>query len=127
MAMIDNKHLCDAELDALFEVAAGDTVEPSGELLARVIADAEFVANEREKVTHSNGKAGTHRKLAAFLRGIGGWPAVAGLAAATVAGVWIGYAPPDALYGISDAYLAGATGFGVDDFLPSYDTIFDEG
>lgn len=33
----------------------------------------------------------------AFLELIGGWPAVSGLAAAGVAGVWMGIAPPVAL------------------------------
>jgi hypothetical protein len=30
-----------------------------------------------------------------WLAAIGGWPAAAGLATATVAGLWIGYAQPD--------------------------------
>lgn len=32
-----------------------------------------------------------------FLRVLGGWPAMGGLAAACAAGVWIGVAPPDFL------------------------------
>jgi hypothetical protein len=127
MVMTDKKHLSDLELDALFETAASSTVEPSANLIARVMADADAVAGEREFVTHLNAETAPLGRLAAFLRGIGGWPAVAGMSAATVAGVWIGYAPPDALNGISDAYLAGVTGFGIEDFVPSYDAMFDEG
>jgi hypothetical protein len=127
MTMNDKKHLSDAEMDRLFEVAANDLAEPSADLLARVMDDADMIANERETVAPSQSNSAPHRKLAAFLRGIGGWPAVAGMAAATVAGVWIGYAPPDAIYDISDTYLASVTGYGVEDFVPAYDAIFDEG
>lgn len=38
--------------------------------------------------------------LAALLAALGGWPAVAGLASAAVAGVWIGAASPDLVNGV---------------------------
>lgn len=42
----------------------------------------------------------------AVLRGLGGWRALGGLATATAAGVWIGFAAPGALDGLtSDAVM----------------------
>ncbi|MWD30223.1 hypothetical protein E0K89_022405, partial [Aquicoccus sp. SCR17] len=37
------------------------------------------------------------------LRGLGGWPALGGLTAATLAGVWLGVSPPQ---GVSDPVAA---------------------
>jgi hypothetical protein len=72
----------DDGLDALF--AEARTARPPGALVARVLADAEAARPGR-------------RLGAALLRAIGGWPSVAGLAAASAAGLLIGYSAPEAL------------------------------
>ena len=77
----------DALLDAVFETARRQEVVPSDDLMARVLADA-----ERERP----GPVAVARPgpWTRFLDGLGGWPALGGLAAAGVAGLWIGLAPP---------------------------------
>lgn len=125
--MNDDRYLKDTELDALFEAAASDPQQPSDGLLARVVADAEMVADARETAAARPANRQRPGWLQAILGTLGGWPAVAGLATATIAGVWIGYASPDTVTGISDGYLSTDTMFDLGDFLPTFDTLLDEG
>lgn len=79
-------------LDQLFAQARGRDAVPSDALMGRIAADA--VAN----LTGPAPAPARGGGLIATLVGIlGGWPAVSGLAAATVAGIWIGFAPPQSL------------------------------
>jgi hypothetical protein len=89
------------EIDGLLEAhfAAARQTTPPEALLARVLADAEAARPVAGGV-----RAGPGRRLSApggaFSRlraALGGWPALAGLAAATMAGLWIGVAAPSAL------------------------------
>ena len=79
-------------LESYFEVARTKAPEPSDALMARILADADREAECRylalRPATTSGGK------LRAVLSAIGGWPVLAGLATATLAGVWIGVAQP---------------------------------
>ncbi|MFU8824587.1 hypothetical protein [Yoonia sp.] len=78
----------DDMLDDLFAQACKVAPDPDDALVARVLADA---ARPQRKATPA-------LPWLAQLRGmIGGWPAFGSLAAATVAGVWIGIAPPPAV------------------------------
>jgi hypothetical protein len=70
-------------LDALFAEARRE--RPPAALVARVLADAEAARPGRRP----------ERFGAAILRAIGGWPSAAGLAAASVAGLLIGFAAPE--------------------------------
>jgi hypothetical protein len=97
----------DTDLDALFaEVRAADR-RPPGALVARVLADAE--AQRRG--------GGQERFGAALLRVLGGWPAAAGLGAASAAGLLIGFASPEAVP-LADALSGGA--FDLIDLAPGY-------
>lgn len=79
----------DDMLDDLFAQARAVTPTPSQALVARVLADADAAQRaEPAPVTPQQGL------LARMFDAIGGWPAVSGLAAATVAGIWVGVAPP---------------------------------
>ena len=78
-------------LEAFFAAARGDAAQPDGALLSRIEADA-LAALPRPARTKRRG-AGWR----ALVQGLGGWPAVAGLAAATCAGLWLGVSPPAAL------------------------------
>ena len=79
-------------LDDVFRAARAAPLEPSPELLGRVLQDAEAVEVARNQ-------AGSPRayRLRELFRALGGWPAMTGLAAATVAGIWIGLSPPAGL------------------------------
>ncbi len=76
-------------LDSLFAQARTANPEPSDDLMARVLADADAV-QPRPGVVPASGMG----IWARILDTLGGWPAVSGLAAATVAGIWVGVAPP---------------------------------
>jgi hypothetical protein len=82
----------EAALDALFGAARAARPDPSAALLARIAADAEAVAAELARQAAARPARGG---FFGWLPAIGGWPALAGLATATVAGVWIGYVQPD--------------------------------
>ncbi len=131
MAMADGKRLNDEELEKLLAEAGREAPLPSGQLLERIMADAEAVAARAEApappsvppAARHGGRAG--RLLAA----LGGWPALAGLATAAVAGVWLGLAPPPGLEAISrGAQLPlGGGDYGVEEFMPSLDDMLTEG
>ena len=88
---------------ALAEMRKDDGAPPSDALLARIMGDADAVLAE--------GPHGDRPRTPAKGTGwrdwlgevIGGWPTMSGLAAATLAGVWIGVAPPDAVADLSAA------------------------
>ena len=75
--------------DLLSEIAARD-VTPDDDLMARVLGDAALVQQRRLEVPIAP-KASVWAQVGQM---IGGWPALGGLAAAGVAGLWIGVAPP---------------------------------
>ena len=94
----------DKMLDAAFDAARVPDVPAAEGLLDRIMMDADAVlAQGTPAAPRAKASLG-----AAFLDMIGGWPSLSGLAAATVAGVWIGVSPPDALGDLS-AGLWGAT------------------
>lgn len=98
-----------AALDALLADLAALPVEPAGpDLMERILADA--VAAQPAPVlpgpavpSASNAESTGWR---GWLDALGGWPALGGLAAAAVTGLWIGVAPPAAI----DDLVAGVLG-----------------
>lgn len=123
----------EAELDAMFAAARqnrADLDPATPDLLARILSDAEAEQDARAAVRLSDSgvapasaradtpataasKAPGRWSLAALLRGIGGWPAAAGLAAATMAGVWIGVDQPAGLDSVTGAFIGSTTSGGV--------------
>lgn len=92
----------EAFLEALFEEErqarrpSGPEVSP--ELLARVMTDAETVQAGFDTAKLPEHKAPPRPGLFAQLgAALGGWPAFAGLAAASVSGLLIGISPPESL------------------------------
>ena len=83
----------DEMLDDLFATARKGEVEPSDDLTARVLADADAQQQLAPQVSAST-QPGLWAQL---MDAIGGWPAVGGLVTATIAGIWIGVAPPAAV------------------------------
>lgn len=84
-------------LDDYFRALRAEKAEPSPELLRRIVADAAAEAARQEAPAPGSrpaGQASARRPLRALLVGIGGWPGVAGLATATLAGIWIGVTDP---------------------------------
>lgn len=78
----------DAGLEALFAEARADEPDPISQTLrARLIADA-------QSVTPAAAPRSWLARLGSLLADLGGIPGLAGVSAAGVAGVWIGFAGP---------------------------------
>tara|TARA_R100000322_G_scaffold153547_2_gene112009 strand:+ start:628 stop:990 length:363 start_codon:yes stop_codon:yes gene_type:complete len=96
---------------------------PSADLLNRIAADAEVVDGARAaSVAARPPRRGV---FAAMTDAIGGWPALAGMATAAVAGVWIGVAQPVALTSLTGGVLGAATTgtYELEDLMPGYSTL----
>lgn len=114
----------DDDLELFFEAGRADAPVPSQELMARIMADAEANMPPAAPVVQAAPKAGL---FAGLLAAIGGWPAMAGLATATVAGIWIGYAQPTSLTVLAGGVWPAQTGYDVVDFVPSFDGFLVDG
>lgn len=107
------------DLDTLFATARTQLATPGDDLVARVLADA---AAQQQAPTiprrHRSRGAGWLQDL------LGGWPALTGVIAAGLAGLWIGAAPPAGVEGLA-AELVGTTQTVT--FLPETDvTLFED-
>ena len=105
----------DAALDQLFREAAGGEALPDA-LMARILGDAEHEIDLRAKPARPadpvaapvRGRSAWSRRAAGLLTalraglgaGLGGGAALAGLAGAASAGVWLGAAQPQMLSGL---------------------------
>ncbi len=106
------------DLDELFVTARTQRVEPSADLMARILADAEALQPKPAPVT-APPRVGFWQNLRATL----GQAGVAGLASATLAGVWIGYAQPVSL----DAFSVQDAPLDLVELIPSFDELLNEG
>ncbi len=120
------------ELERFFEAARAEVTEISDDFMERVMADADSVLAARAPVSRAEPERGG--RLRRFVSGLGGWPAVAGMATAMLAGVWVGFAAPEQVNTLSGGLLAAgeaATGtYELEDLLPragGYDVFFEEG
>lgn len=99
MAMTDRDRV-DHDLEGFFEAARRTAPEPSPDLLARVLADAARAQARPQPprpVRQAVGGGTRVPRWRQFVDALGGWPAMAGLVSAGVAGLWLGVNPPDAL------------------------------
>ncbi|MFN3645765.1 MAG: dihydroorotate dehydrogenase [Gemmobacter sp.] len=91
----------DVLLDDLFAAARAAPPQPVPDaLLARVLADADAAMPRRPRASApaaASARPAPPGWLAVLVAALGGRGAVAGLAAAGLAGVWIGFAQPAAL------------------------------
>lgn len=90
------------DLTVFFDAAKDLPLTPPNALMARVLEDA--IAAQPVAVS-PRARPLLARRWREFTRAVGGWPAMAGLATATVAGVWLGVAPPAVLPDATNAYL----------------------
>ncbi|MBR9652867.1 hypothetical protein [Thalassovita aquimarina] len=100
-------------LDIFFDAARRQVPDPSPDFMQRVLDDA--LAEQRRLAGRKAPRRAGPGRLRQFVAAIGGWPAVAGLATASVAGLWIGVNPPSAVSMTAEAYLnSGADAYLVD-------------
>ena len=114
--------ISDDGLEDFFKAARAEAPQPSDDLMARIMADAQAhlpapapIATPRKPVRQG--------LLAGLLAAMGGWPSVATMATATVAGIWLGFAQPDALNTLSGGTLlpgSTTTSYDLDELVPSY-------
>jgi hypothetical protein len=114
-------------LGAFFDAARRNTPALSDAALARMTAQAlDMQAGRAAPVAAQIKRPGI---LAQFLAILGGWPAMAGLATAGVAGLWIGAVPPAGLVNLA-ADMGAMTSSAEDDLylvdpLPGYTLTLD--
>ncbi len=125
--MTDQKNLIESDIDNLLAQAADTQTAPSADLLARVAGDADDIATTRELDNAHIPAALQPSLLARAFAALGGWPAVAGLTTASVAGIWIGYAAPDAFSGIAENFISIGATDALGDFMPAFTDILSEG
>lgn len=124
MAKTENQPMQDDELDLFFQAARQEHVEPSDSLMAAIMGDAETHMPEVDPLPAPKAQRGGW--LSSIFRGLGGLPAAASLATATVAGVWIGFTQPvqlETLSGglvLSGDYVAPDTSYALEDLAPGY-------
>lgn len=113
-------------LDSLFDAARAATPPDASGLMARVLADAyvEQDARAAQVVPAAPVRKGWRTALVALLSP-GNGRAAAGLLAATLAGVWIGFVQPAPVAGVSQALEPESVD--VVELIPDLDTWLAEG
>ena len=114
--------MMDDDLDDLFAAARAQDAPPSPALLARILADA---ASEQPRAPAPARLARPRFRLAALIAALGGGGALAGLATATVAGLWIGLAPPAAVDDFAATLWASGEGDSVE-LIPDLEGMIDD-
>ncbi|MEL6647999.1 MAG: hypothetical protein AAFY35_00235 [Pseudomonadota bacterium] len=90
---------------------------PSDALLARVMADADAVQAQQAQSPLPEARGSALRRM---IDVIGGWPSLAGMATAGIAGVWIGLTQPAALVQGSQVLLYGDANAALVDLDPGF-------
>lgn len=81
----------DRFLDGYFDDAKKSSPAIPDALMARIVADAAAETDRRAQMRARVEPVSVWRQI---WQAVGGWPAIAGLSAATLTGVWIGLNPP---------------------------------
>ncbi|MEM8630295.1 MAG: hypothetical protein AAGF74_03590 [Pseudomonadota bacterium] len=102
----NRKDTSEEKLEDLFAAARKAAPQPSEDLMARVLSDAEAVCLARATQTTQAGPAARF-SLSSMLDAFGGWAGAGGLAAAGLVGLWVGVAPPETLQSTLGLILAG--------------------
>lgn len=124
----------DFELESYFAAERDVKSQPSVELMARIMADAQThspaaqVAQTPQPTMRPTMRPTVRRGVfAGLLDAVGGWPSLAGMATATVAGVWIGFSQPAGLDLVAEQLLGTSDMTYLVDLVPAFDTETEEG
>lgn len=113
------------DLDGMFADMQAPDTRPAPDFMARVLQDALDV--QTGFAPDAPPPEPRVSRLRQFLSAIGGWPAVAGLATAGVAGLWIGINPPNAVADTAENFLGTSSDLYLVDLMPGYDFTVTEG
>lgn len=94
-----------AMLDAFFADAADQRPDPSPDLMARILADAEAVQTAALAPPAAPPGAQEPGFFATLWAGLGGGAGLTGLITATLAGLWIGLSPPQVVDSVTASVL----------------------
>ena len=116
----------ETDLESIFAAARSGRPSPSAGLTARILADAEAV-----QAAFQPAPAPVRpRRWSGWIAAMGGNGVLAGLATATLAGLWLGFAQPAPVstltQTVSDAFAADA-GLGAVELIPPLDSFGLEG
>ena len=126
MADKDRITAMEQELDALFATARRQSLPLDEALTDRILADALALQSAPAAPARPvPAQAVRPGRLAQFFALLGGWPAVAGLATATVAGLWIGTTSPDMLYAQTGLFESASSSEASDLYLVDAFSAFD--
>lgn len=103
-------------LNASFDALKTRATPPGDDLMARVLSDADAAQAEFLAPPPAVRPSAWSR----FVGLIGGWPSLAGLATASLAGVWIGISQSDTLVQSSEAVLFGDVRWALVDLDPEF-------
>ncbi|MEM1236835.1 MAG: hypothetical protein AAGI10_07690 [Pseudomonadota bacterium] len=115
--------LSDAELDRLFEASDAQAPLPSGDLMARILADAEAQASAPVAPMPAS-VVPAQSFLSRLRETLGGWGGVSGLAGVAAVGLIVGIFPPVALSDYAASVLG--TDTSVTDYLPGLEAALGE-
>lgn len=114
----------DLGLEAFFEAGRQDAPVPSDALMAAILSDAQAHQPSPQAIPAARPQ---RRSFWQELKAqIGGWPALAGMATATLAAVWVGFAAPGQLEVLSGGivlagdYTTAEILYSPEDLSPSY-------
>ncbi len=116
----------ETELALFFADAQKHAPIPDAKLVARVLSDANTVQGQPQPES-ALPKPGFWAPLRHIADLLGGWGVVAGLSAAAVAGVWIGYTGSAGLGAVTADFLTLGAEYELDDMTPSIDLLLAEG
>lgn len=111
----------DEIFDALMFEARASDISVSDDLMARVMHDAAVLQNKAEDTALELAHASVWSQ---FMSVIGGWPALGGVAAAGVTGLWLGLAPTATLDGFAADIVGGTTSVS---FIQDFDFMTEDG
>lgn len=112
------------DLDDLFAEAAAKPAVPSGDLMARVLADAAR-AHPQPVAIRASAPPARLGLLAGLAALFGGGGVLAGIGSAAVAGLFIGFVQPTSLTKLADAW-SGDTQIDTLDLMPGIDALLIE-
>lgn len=113
-------------LDVFFEAAREHRLHPSDALMSKVLADG--LAQQAGMTRPDARPARRGGVFSGLFSALGGWPAMAGLATAAAAGIWIGVSPATGLSDrVSTALASGADEAYVIDYSRDYAALLFEG
>ncbi len=121
---LEAKDVADAALEQLFEAAQKNAPLPSGDLMARILADA--AAEQAKNQAQEAPRRAAPSPVLGLRAALGGWAGLSGLAGAVALGLMIGIFPPDGLTSYTDLVL-GSGSTGLSDYLPGLEGVSIDG